>query len=182
MPKTRCKLLQSLKTKNCIDVTNTRWHFLWTMFSACTSIKVAALLNKIADLPKEHFSPLDPILYFQLLFLRLPCCCGPVPIAGWYRHKDSQDLFSFVHYSHDLAKSTKFHLLFSSRIVSKPKFQKPSKIFTKYKDIRPAQVNIPMYEINSEIHDPVIDPMPNIWFLLKAVSDDSILPYEKCAI
>ena len=45
------------------------------MFSAYTSIKVAALLNKIADLPKEHFSPLDPILYFQLLFLRLPCCC-----------------------------------------------------------------------------------------------------------
>ena len=76
MPKTRFKLLQSLKTKNCIDVTNTRWHFLWTMFSACTSIKVAVLLNKVADLPKEHFSPLDPILYFQLLFLRLLCCCG----------------------------------------------------------------------------------------------------------
>ena len=76
MPKTRCTLLQSLKTKNCIDVTNTRWHFLWTMFSACTSIKVAVLLNKVADLPKEHFSPLDPILYFQLLFLRLLCCCG----------------------------------------------------------------------------------------------------------
>ena len=38
-------------------------------------IKVAALLNKIADLPKEHFSPLNPILYFQLLYLRLACCC-----------------------------------------------------------------------------------------------------------
>ena len=45
------------------------------MFSACTSIKVAVLLNKVADLPKEHFSPLKPILYFQLLFIRLPCCC-----------------------------------------------------------------------------------------------------------
>ena len=46
------------------------------MFSACTSIKVAVLLNKVADLPKGHFSPLDLILYSQLLFLRLPCCCG----------------------------------------------------------------------------------------------------------
>ena len=59
------------------------------MFSACTSIKVAALLNKIADLPKEHFSPLDPILYFQLLFLRLPVAavetcshCRLVPAGG----------------------------------------------------------------------------------------------------
>ena len=39
-------------------------------------IKVATLLNKIADLPKEHFSPLNPILYFQLLYLRLLCCCS----------------------------------------------------------------------------------------------------------
>ena len=46
------------------------------MFSACTSIKVAVLLSNVADLPKEHFIPLDPILYFQLIFLRLPCCCS----------------------------------------------------------------------------------------------------------
>ena len=56
------------------------------MFSACTSIKVAALLNKIADLPKEHFSPLDPILYFQLLFSQASVLLRsrPVHIAGWY--------------------------------------------------------------------------------------------------
>ena len=76
MPKTRCKLLQSPKTKNCTDVTKTGWHFYELCFSACTSIKVAALLSKITDLPQEHFSPLDPTLYFQLLFLRLPCRCG----------------------------------------------------------------------------------------------------------
>lgn len=39
-----------------------------------------------------------------------------------------------------------------------------------------------MCEINSEIHDPVIDTMPNICFLPKAVVDDSRLPYEKCGI
>ena len=68
MPKRRCKLLKSLKTKNCIDVTNTRWHFLWTMFSACTSIKVAVLLNKIADLPKEHSALSTPYFTFSFFF------------------------------------------------------------------------------------------------------------------
>ena len=58
-------LLQSLKTKNCIDVTNTRWHFLWTMFSACTSIKVAVLLNKVADWPKEHSALSTPSFTFS---------------------------------------------------------------------------------------------------------------------
>lgn len=48
-------------------------------------------------------------------------------------------------------------------------------MFTKYKDIRPAQVNIPMYEINSEIHDPVIDTKTNICFLLKAVVQDYLM-------
>ena len=65
MPKTRCKLLQSLKTKNCIDVTHTRCHFLWTMFSACTSIKVAVLLNKIADLPKKQSVLSTPFFTFS---------------------------------------------------------------------------------------------------------------------
>ena len=38
------------------------------MFSACTSIKVAASLHKVADLPKEHLSPLDPVLSFSSFF------------------------------------------------------------------------------------------------------------------
>ena len=54
------------------------------MFSACTSIKVAALLNKITDLPQEHFSPLDPILYHQLFSqASLPLRSGLVFFAGW---------------------------------------------------------------------------------------------------
>ena len=84
MPKTRCKLLQSLKTKNCTDVTNTRWHFYELCFSACTSIKVAALLNKITDLPKEHFSPLDP--YWLFSQASVPLRSGLVLFAGWSRH------------------------------------------------------------------------------------------------
>ena len=63
------------------------------MISACTSIKVAVLLNKVANLPKEHFRPLDPILYFQLLFLRLPCCCDRdlVTSAGTGRWRPNRD-------------------------------------------------------------------------------------------
>ena len=45
------------------------------MFSACTSIKVAVLLNKITDLPKEH-SVLSTPSFTIGSFLRLPCCCG----------------------------------------------------------------------------------------------------------
>lgn len=39
---------------------------------------------------------------------------------------------------------------------------------------------MPMYEIKSEINDQVINTMPNICILLKAIVDeDSRLPYEK---
>ena len=74
MLKTECKLLQSPMIKNCIDVVKTRWHFLCSIFPACTSIKVAVLLNKITDLPQEH-SVLSTPSFTIGSFLRLPCCC-----------------------------------------------------------------------------------------------------------
>ena len=61
--------------------------------------------------------------------------------------------------------------------------KKSSKIVSEDKEIRLAQVNMPMYEIKSEINDQVINTMPNIYILLKAVvDDDSRLPYEKHGI
>ena len=74
MLKTECKLLQSPMIKYCIDVVKTRWHFLCTIFPACTSIKVAVSLNKITDLPQEH-SVLSTPSFTIGSFLRLPCCC-----------------------------------------------------------------------------------------------------------
>ena len=38
------------------------------MFSACTSIKVAVLLNKIADLSKEHSALSTPFFTFSSFF------------------------------------------------------------------------------------------------------------------
>ena len=59
----------------------------YELFSASTSIKVAALLIKIADLPQEHFSPLDPILYYQLFSqASVLLQSGLVLFAGWSRH------------------------------------------------------------------------------------------------